>query len=422
MSSRSTERLGERLEVLFALLALLLTMDLLFSMLALEGAEVTPQDLGVQGSLPFMVTASITYAIVCAFLIARYRQVMPILRRHWLLIALVQLTVLSTVWSVNPEVTLRRSLALAATTALAVYLATRFDARQFLSLMIVAVTIAALLHIGCVLLLPQYGIHETADWTGAWRGVAVHKNVMGRWMALGSVLFLLRMLERRRPHWFFWSGFLLTTLLVVMSQSRTAWIATGLLICCVCLFRWFGTSGSAILVGAVVLTVALAIAGSEIADYTQTALYAVGKDPTLTGRTVLWEAAYGFGMKQPWLGYGYRAFWLGSAGGSQALWDELGWMPNTGHNGFLDLWLDVGFIGVILFLLILLPFAVRTVRAFARKRSPTALWHIAFLVFFMALTIPDGMILNQNNLSWVVFVVSVIHVDRASEKQPEKER
>jgi exopolysaccharide production protein ExoQ len=73
---------------------------------------------------------------------------------------------------------------------------------------------------------------------------------------------------------------------------------------------------------------------------------AVGKDPTLTDRTKIW--AFLFGMHtNPIIGTGYQSFWLGSR--LKYFWDNAGLGPlNEAHNGYLEVYLELGLIGVIL--------------------------------------------------------------------------
>ena len=70
-----------------------------------------------------------------------------------------------------------------------------------------------------------------------------------------------------------------------------------------------------------------------------------GRDMTLTGRTALWVDVMKMGMKHPLLGYGYGAFWLPDFGLS--LWLRHDWGPTDAHNGYVDVFLDLGMAGLI---------------------------------------------------------------------------
>jgi exopolysaccharide production protein ExoQ len=91
-------------------------------------------------------------------------------------------------------------------------------------------------------------------------------------------------------------------------------------------------------------------------------------DPTFTGRTDIWAFAFDRIAERPLLGYGFHSFWqIGDA--SPALHAPPGFIqvaPN-GHNGYVDLMLQVGFAGFGLFLLLLLGVAGRISRLIDAK-------------------------------------------------------
>jgi O-antigen ligase len=74
-------------------------------------------------------------------------------------------------------------------------------------------------------------------------------------------------------------------------------------------------------------------------------LSAVGRDPTLTQRTELWGDVVALNPN-PWLGAGFESFWLGSR--LHLLWAKYQWRPNEAHNGYLEVFLNLGWIGLTL--------------------------------------------------------------------------
>ena len=75
---------------------------------------------------------------------------------------------------------------------------------------------------------------------------------------------------------------------------------------------------------------------------------ALGKDPTLTDRTEIW--AFLLGMHtNPLIGTGYQSFWVGPR--LDYFWHTSGLgFINEAHNGFIELYLELGIIGVVLFI------------------------------------------------------------------------
>jgi len=72
----------------------------------------------------------------------------------------------------------------------------------------------------------------------------------------------------------------------------------------------------------------------------------VGRNPTLTGRTDLWKQCLEI-EGNPLVGTGFESFWLGWR--IQRIWDQnLGIRLNEAHNGYLELYLQLGWCGVLL--------------------------------------------------------------------------
>jgi O-antigen ligase len=65
-----------------------------------------------------------------------------------------------------------------------------------------------------------------------------------------------------------------------------------------------------------------------------------GRDPTLTGRTTVWELAWQSVVERPILGFGYGSYWTALSGAKYSFGDS--WLPPDAHNGFLDALLGGG--------------------------------------------------------------------------------
>ena len=63
-------------------------------------------------------------------------------------------------------------------------------------------------------------------------------------------------------------------------------------------------------------------------------------------------AVLGFIAKRPVLGYGYQAFWLGLEGESYRIILAVSWVLAQAQNGFLDVMLEMGAVGLVIVLLV----------------------------------------------------------------------
>jgi exopolysaccharide production protein ExoQ len=91
----------------------------------------------------------------------------------------------------------------------------------------------------------------------------------------------------------------------------------------------------------------------------------LGRDPTLTNRTVIWNLL--LGMKtNPIIGTGYESFWLGPR--LQYIWQRFAVGLNEAHNGYLQVYLNLGLIGLGL----LLIFLISSYRRLWKKFTPSS--------------------------------------------------
>src|SRR3984893_16756181 len=77
---------------------------------------------------------------------------------------------------------------------------------------------------------------------------------------------------------------------------------------------------------------------------------AVGRDPTLTGRSNIWKAVLSTNTN-PLIGTGYESFWLGPR--LNHVW-QLAGQVNEAHNGYLEIYLTLGLVGVFLLFLFII--------------------------------------------------------------------
>jgi O-antigen ligase len=103
----------------------------------------------------------------------------------------------------------------------------------------------------------------------------------------------------------------------------------------------------------------------------------MGRDSTLTGRTEIWKVV--LGMKgSPVLGTGFESFWLGKR--LEKIWSLYWWHPNEAHDGYLEIFLNLGWIGVTLLALVLLTSYQKVIGAFRRDSITGRLMMVYFVV------------------------------------------
>ena len=226
-----------------------------------------------------------------------------------------------------------------------------------------------------VLLIKYYpalgrGIHK---WTYKtfYTGAALNKNVLGMICLLGGLTTVWRLLtafqDRRDPTrtrrlfaqsviltmvlWLFWMANSMTSLSCFM--IGTAILLAGNVFA-------FIRNNPAVM--HVFIAAILLVTGSVLFfNVSPDALDAMGKDPTLTDRTNVWALLVSVG-ESPLVGTGYESFWLGSR--LHKIWNVYTWKPFSSHNGYLEIYLNLGWMGVALLALVIATSYRKVVAAF----------------------------------------------------------
>jgi len=191
-------------------------------------------------------------------------------------------------------------------------------------------------------------------------GVTTNKNTLGSLCAFSTFIYIdeLVCLRSKKTH-ITTMEFAVPVLMIAMSlwllyESKSA----TSLVCLAfgCLLYWALTNrllrnrlkhvGRFFVIAIVVVSI-IQFAGLDLFGLS---LAALGRDPTLTGRTDLWKELVEM-VPNPILGVGYQSFWLGSR--LAKLWGVHWWQPTEAHNGYLEVYLELGLLGLLLLFMLL---------------------------------------------------------------------
>jgi exopolysaccharide production protein ExoQ len=307
-------------------------------------------------------------------------------------------------WSIDADVTFRRSIAILFTTLFGLHMASAYDWRRFVELLAgVFFLLAAGTYVSC-LLFPAFGhmdkVHPTA-WTGLW----YEKNQMGWLMTHGALACTCAAVfnpERRR----LWTiGTVLCAGAVVMSHSTTSLLATVM-----CLGGVFGLSllrrGRAV----TLVTVWAALAG--VGAFIGILLFApeiffhlIGKEPNLTGRTEIWAAVLRQASFRPLLGYGFGAFWIDPWGPAWFVRHDVKWIVPHAHDGWVEMLVEIGAIGTGL---VALHFLISGIAAvFSLRKGPECYWAVMLMVIFALFSVSESTLMQYNGVTWAIYIATM---------------
>ena len=301
----------------------------------------------------------------------------------------------SVVWSGAPATTLRAGLELAITVAIASLTAGFLKPRAFVSAMSVSLLSGAMLS----LLFGRYG-WDGMTGTRVFLGIFASKNTMALFMSLLAIFAAATMVDRGQPpllRLLAVLSLLLSLPLLLLAHSVGALLTTAgsfAVLSMTGIFARLGSrerllilaSAAAIVAPVVLVTVLLVLNGSLGHDATAFVIQVLGKDATLTGRTVLWQIALTEIAKRPLFGVGYYGFWLQGNLLAESIWRSFGIESRMGfsfHDTFLEFAVELGWTGAAALAITLILAIERSVRL--ALADPT--WATAAVVAVMVLLV-----------------------------------
>lgn len=352
------------------------------------------------------------WAVVYAYsLFALWRYYPQSFRRLWKekwILALVGLTLCSTAWSQVPMTTLRHGIGIAAGFLFSLYVVERFSFFEQLKILAWVFALAALFSF----VFGAFGWGTAVfDVPGTWIGIYSQKNVLGRSMAMGAIVFSLLSEHLGSGRWLTRIGILACLILIVLASSGTAMVAIVVLFYAKHLIGRL-VRGRRIRLEICLVILIACIGIPLLASNFEKITESLARDPTLTGRTAVWAISLTMAMSKPWLGYGYGGFWLGGEGPSLEVWRTLNIaMPNA-HNGLIDMILDLGLIGALVALLGYASYLRKAFRVLAAEKSWENAWPLLFLIALLLLNVTESDFMSPNFFYWFIYLSVGLQVSR----------
>lgn len=325
---------------------------------------------------------------------------------------------ISALLSPYPDVAARRIvLAIFTIFQASVFLLLPYGREHFARLLAVAaIVVLAACYFG-VAFIPKLAIHQAGDvaepgLAGDWRGFFTHKNGAGAGMALLVFIgiFVYRACNQL-------AGIFIAVLAGIFLYFTHAKSPLNLLPVVLLLSYFVPRLRSPLLALALVLGVPILInlmtVGSVMFEPIGELNSRLLADPTFTGRDEIWSFALDNLAKRPLFGFGFEAFWgmpdLVNAWNYHESW---GYRASDAHNGYLNLAVTTGLIGLALSLwwIIAQPFADhRRAQALGANRALTTLF-LQIWIFALCLSGFESELFRGGSELWFLMVASIIGI------------
>jgi O-antigen ligase len=283
-------------------------------------------------------------------------------------------------------------------------------------------------------------------WTGkaVYMGVGYNKNSLGYLCLVCGFFFLWSLFTppgNRRRQFFNYERLLQLIFLGMIfwllgkSASATSFgcLFVGICVAAATGVRFVKKNLNSITLYALAIVFLLTISGLYL-DLARIAVDGLGRDMTLTDRVPLWEELLGMSKdsififpydkgntglwekllemsKNSLFGAGFESFWLGPR--VEELWKKYWWRPTQAHNGYLEIYLNLGIVGLLL-LLGVVQATYRSARRTLDLDFNYGRFRMGFLITILLYNVTEAAFQGQA-LIWFVFLLIAIEVPLRSE-------
>lgn len=382
----------------------------------ITGVYTTP--VRCAGNLWFEVVFWLIVILLILWELGANRQFKDYLRywkRLWVILPILFISILSSLWSLAPILTLQRSLFLLAASVAVVFIAHQITIEKLLKLLAAFYFIVMIASYLLIFLIPSLGTMQNSPYNGAWSGIFWHRNYLGSFMSFGSLVYLfllfLGLPKNRRLVVKSLVGFIASVILVVGSRSAAGVLTLVILIIVFALaFTWTRIHKKLklphyLIIGSILVGMSVLIVTNL--DFIFGLL---NRNTSLTGRIPLWNTLFeNYIPNRLFLGHGYSVIWAFSDVrlGLQA---ELGWgyPVMIGDNGLVDILLHLGIVGAALMLLVILYAGYRGIKYPLSNKSLASFFPLIILSFVIVSNITLSMLIELEYFTWALLILAIL--------------
>ncbi len=141
----------------------------------------------------------------------------------------------------------------------------------------------------------------------------------------------------------------------------------------------------------------------------------LNRDMTFTDRTIIWQTVLGL-VENPVIGTGYGCFWSGER--LTILYERFGILQ--AHNGYIDLYLNGGFVAIVLFAFLIWS-SLQATKKDLKDGDELAVIRFVFIMITLIANFSEASF-NKGGLFWMVFLLAVVRYPRMPNRVPQEQQ
>jgi O-antigen ligase len=322
---------------------------------------------------------------------------------------------LSGLWSPTPDVSFRAISAMWGITLVSIYVGKMYSWLEIYGLLRWLTALLAL-----------WGIVKTnPGGDGCWTGVLSHKNPFSFQMANTASLWILYAVKDRKYRYL---SLFITLIALVGLQKGCSGASRVLTVVLISLWSYLALLKKLPVKWAFICFILFLVGSIGIGILVLNNLEAIivdglKKDMTLTGRTEFWPLIIDrINQHAPLFGYGKEGFWQYWRGVESPAYGIIevksGFVPPHSHNGFIDMFCEVGWVGLSLFILSFLNNILRGIKYLAKESLPESGLPLYLLTFILMTNLTEGGLFGISAFwCWYVVLSVKLSLDTAKDNQ-----
>jgi len=333
------------------------------------------------------------------------------LKRNWFILPFLAFSGISIFLSIYWQVSLYRWLILVLTVVTGGYIGLRYGVREIIRLLSVFGLYLLFLSLIVIIFLPKIGIMNYYNIQGAWKGMYWHKNHMGMIASFVNILFLVNLIyslpSKRNPAMLWGILYLFSLVFLYQTDSVGAYLTTIFLHGMVFLALLFLQFRDKLrLFHYLILAAVIAVAALVLYLNLDLLFGIFNRNTSLTGRIPMWTHLFeAYFRTRPVLGYGFNAFWyIEPYREEMAL--TVGYPDQIviADNGFIDILINTGYVGLALFLVFYLAAWWRSVKYAFRARDIIGFFPLILMSYTLVANVSWSLIFENESFFMLVMI------------------
>ena len=327
------------------------------------------------------------------------------------------LTIASFTWAANSAIAIQSIRSdFIPITLFGLYFSIRFSPKEIFHILFVSTLLMSLASLFYAIAIPSIGKHPASDaaYGGSWRGIFIHKNGLGLNLTINCVLVGLKLLyENKNLFHRNLAIYLFLSTEIILSKSLSSLIFSNTIIVILWIYKRFNWKGRLSVL--ILYWLSLLIVGTAgfISVLWVPIMNALGKDPTLSARTLIWDYILNrYVAQKPFLGYGRGSLWHDGEFNA-GLWKATSHVPPHAHNGYVDLIFALGYIGLLFFIFSLLSTGIKSLKLAYHTNKKEEVLPLALILILLIFNITESVLLRGASIMWLLYLaISCAHLNK----------